>query len=58
MPKPSIDGTQIPINMAAVASPLKYNISEKMSDRNAATNNNLSVNVNFLNMVLLLYLLN
>jgi len=45
----------MPINMAAVASPLKYNISEKISDRNAAINNNLSVAVNFLNMMLLIF---
>lgn len=43
-------GTQMPINMAAVVSPLKYIISEKMSERNAAMNNNLSVVENFLNI--------
>lgn len=53
MPKASIDGTQIPINIAAFASPLKYNISEKISERNAEMNSNLSVIVNFLNMILL-----
>ena len=47
IPKAKIDGTQIPINMAAVDSPLKYNISEKISERKAAINNNLSVGVNF-----------
>ena len=47
-----MEGTQIPINMAAVASPLKYNISEKISDRNAEKNNNLSVIVNLLNIIL------
>ena len=52
MPKAKIEGTQIPINMAAVASPLKYNISEKIRERNAETNNNLSVIVKFLNMIL------
>ena len=54
MPKASMEGTQIPINMAAVASPLKYNTSEKISERNAATNNNLSVIVNLLNMILMI----
>ena len=57
MPKASIDGTQRPINMAAVASPLKYSISEKMSERNAEINNSLSVVVNFCNMMLLVFLL-
>ena len=42
-----MDGTQMPINMAAFASPLKYNISEKISERNAEKNNNLYVVVNF-----------
>ena len=41
--------------MAAFASPLKYNISEKISERNAAINNNLSVAVNLLNMMLLIF---
>ena len=36
--------------MAAFASPLKYNISEKISEINAAINNNLSAVVNLLNM--------
>ena len=49
-----MDGTQIPINMAAFTSPLKYNISEKISERNAAINNNLSVIVNFLNIMSLI----
>ena len=53
VPKASIEGTQIPINMAAFASPLKYSTSEKISERNAAINNNLSVKVNFFNMVLI-----
>jgi hypothetical protein len=43
----------MPMNMAAVASPLKYSISEKISERKAETNNNLSVRVNLLNMILL-----
>jgi hypothetical protein len=42
----------MPIKMAALTSPLKYNISEKISERKAAINNNLSVVVNFLNMTL------
>ena len=50
-----MEGTQMPINIAAFASPLKYNISEKISERNAAINNNLSVVVNFLNMILLIF---
>ena len=45
----------MPINMAAFVSPLKYNISEKISERNAAINNNLSVVVNFLNMIFLIF---
>jgi hypothetical protein len=57
MPKASIDGTQMPIKIAAFASPLKYNISEKIRERNAEINNNLSVVVNFLNMVLFFYYL-
>ena len=44
----------MPINMAAVGSPLKYNISEKISERKAAINNNLSIVVNFLNMLLVI----
>ena len=47
-----MDGTQIPINIAAFASPLKYNTSEKTRERNAETNRNLSVIENFLSMVL------
>lgn len=46
-----MEGTQIPMKMAAVDSPLKYNTSEKMSDRNAEINNSLSVIVNLLNML-------
>ncbi len=46
-----MDGTQIPINMAASASPLKYKISENISDRKAEIKSNLSVIVNFLNML-------
>lgn len=46
-----MEGTQIPINIAALTSPLKYNISEKISDRKAATNNKMSVAVNFLNII-------
>lgn len=42
-----MEGTQMPINMATFASPLKYNISEKISERNAEINDNLSVVVNF-----------
>ena len=51
MPKANMEGTQMPINMAAFASPLKYKISEKISERKAAINNNLSVTVNFLNII-------
>lgn len=50
-----MDGTQIPINMAALTSPLKYNISEKISERKAEINNNVSVIVNFLNMMVLFF---
>jgi hypothetical protein len=48
-----MDGTQIPINMADVVSPLKYNISEKIRERNAEINNSLSAVVNFLNIIVL-----
>jgi hypothetical protein len=51
MPNAKIEGTQRPRNIAAVASPLKYNASEKMRERNAEINSNLSVIVNFLNMI-------
>lgn len=54
MPNAKIDGTQIPINMAALVSPLKYSISEKISDIIEAAKNKISVVVNFLNMVLLI----
>jgi hypothetical protein len=36
---------------------LKYNISEKISERNAEINNNLSVVENFLNIMLLIFLI-
>jgi hypothetical protein len=49
-----MEGTQIPVNIAAVVSPLKYNISEKISERNAAINNSLSVVVKFLSIILLI----
>ena len=49
-----MEGTQMPINMAAVASPLKYNISENISERKAEMNNNLSVIVNFVNIILVI----
>ncbi len=52
IPKANMDGTQIPINIAEFTSPMKYNISEKISERKAAINNNLSAVVNFLNMSL------
>lgn len=55
IPKASMDGTHIPMKMAAFSSPLKYNISEKISERKAATNNNLSVVVNFLSIPLLVF---
>jgi hypothetical protein len=50
-----MDGTQIPMNMAALASPLKYKISEKISERKAAINISLSVNVNLLNMIFTIF---
>jgi hypothetical protein len=43
----------MPINMAEFSWPLKNNISEKIRERNDAINNNLSVVVNFFNMVLI-----
>ncbi len=50
MPNAKIEGTQIPIKMADVVSPLKNKYSEKIRDRNAEINNNLSVIVNFENI--------
>jgi hypothetical protein len=50
-----MDGTQIPMNMAAFSSPLKYKISEKTSERKDARNSNLSVIENFLSMLLDLF---
>jgi hypothetical protein len=47
MPKAKIDGTQIPMKIAAFSSPLKYNISEKIRELKAEINNNMSVIVNF-----------
>ena len=38
------------MNIAAFASPLKYNTSEKIRERKAAMNNNISVAENFFNM--------
>jgi hypothetical protein len=46
-----MDGTQRPINMAWISSPLKNRISEKIKERRAATKSSLSVKLNFLNMV-------
>lgn len=46
-----MEGTQIPTNIASCFWPLKKVSSEKMRERNAATNNNLSVSENFLNIV-------
>ena len=43
-------GTQRPINRAEFVSPLKNNISEKISEINAAINNNLSAVVNLFNI--------
>ena len=50
LPAASIDGTPRPINMAEFTSPLKNNTSEKISERNAEININLSVAVNLLNI--------
>ena len=50
MPKASIEGTQMPMNVAASFSSLKYKYSEKTKESNAEVNNNLSVVVNFLNI--------
>ena len=46
----------MPIKMAAFTSPLKYNISENMRERNAAENNKISATPNFLNMSILFLL--
>lgn len=51
MPKASIDGTQMPMKVAASFSPLKYKYSENTNESNADINNNLSVTVNFLNII-------
>jgi hypothetical protein len=45
-----MEGTQMPMKMAASFSPLKYSISEKIRERKAEMNNKISVNVNFLNI--------
>lgn len=55
MPNASIDGTHSPINIAAVSSPLKYSISEKTSERKAESINKMSVIVNFLSMICLIF---
>lgn len=52
MPKASIDGTQMPMNVAASFSSLKYKYSENTNESNADMNNNLSVIVNFLNILI------
>ena len=57
MPKARIEGTHTPINIAACDSPLKYNISEKIKERKAEMNNNLSVGVNFLNMIYFVFVI-
>lgn len=49
-----MEGTQIPINMACSLFPWKYKISEKINERKAETNNNLSDNVNFFNIFIYL----
>jgi hypothetical protein len=45
-----MEGTQMPMNIAAFASPLKYKISEKIRDMKADMKSNISVSVNFLNI--------
>ena len=45
----------MPIKMAAFASPLKYNISENISEANAEINNNISVVENLFNMTLFIF---
>jgi hypothetical protein len=50
-----MEGTQIPINIASFVFPLKYKISEKIRERNAAINNNLSVVVNLFSMILFIF---
>jgi hypothetical protein len=58
MPNARIDGTQRPRNNAEFTSPLKNNTSEYTSDSNAAANNNLSVIVNFCNIIFKFLLIN
>ena len=53
MANPIIEGTQIPTNIPASLSPLNHKISENIKDKNADTNINISVVVNFLNMNLI-----
>lgn len=55
MPKANIDGTQRPIKIADFTSPLKYKISEKISDIIADKNKSLSVSVNFLNIIFIVF---
>lgn len=45
-----MEGTQIPIKIACSLFPWKYKISEKINERKAAINNNLSDKVNFFNI--------
>jgi hypothetical protein len=51
-----MEGTQMPMKMAAYFSPLKYNTSEKIKERKADINNSLSVIENFLNMVFIFFI--
>lgn len=52
IPNAKIDGTHNPINMAFSFSPEKNNISENIKLERADTNSNISVILNFLNIVL------
>ena len=52
MPKLKILGTQSPMKMAWSAFPLKNNISEYIKESNAEMMSNLSVRVNFLNIII------
>jgi hypothetical protein len=52
MPKASIDGTQMPMKVAASFSPLKYKYSENTNESKAEINKSLSVIVNFLNIII------
>ena len=50
IPKHKMEGTQSPTKRACSLLPLNHMISEKTSERSAATNSSMSPLVNFLNI--------